>query len=199
MWNLSCPTWAPCGGSMASQWLDRWGLPCLRITLIFFKKSLFILIDCWLVYNIALISVIHQHELTVGVLMSPPSWISLLPPAIPTPLDYCAGLSCSVVFSSLRTPWTVAPPGSSVHGDSPGMNTRVGCCVLLQGNLPNPGLNPGNYRAPVWVLWVIQQIPIGCLLIYVSVYASTLLSPWITSKNEIFQGSEFSIEYIFFF
>ena len=30
-------------------------------------------------------------------------------------------------------------PGSSVHGDSPGKNTGVGCYALLQGNLPNPG------------------------------------------------------------
>ena len=34
-------------------------------------------------------------------------------------------------------------PGSSVHGDSPGKNTEVGCHVLLQGNFPTQGLNPG--------------------------------------------------------
>ena len=34
-------------------------------------------------------------------------------------------------------------PGSSVHGDSPGKNTGVGCHVLLQGVfLPNPGIKP---------------------------------------------------------
>ena len=33
-------------------------------------------------------------------------------------------------------------PGPSVHGDSPGKNTRVGCHALLQGNLPNPGMEP---------------------------------------------------------
>ena len=31
------------------------------------------------------------------------------------------------------------------------------------------------YRAPVWVPWVIQQIPIGYLFTYISVYASMLL------------------------
>ena len=36
-------------------------------------------------------------------------------------------------------------PGSSVHGDSPGEDTRMGCHALLQGNLPNPGIKP---RAP---------------------------------------------------
>ena len=36
-----------------------------------------------------------------------------------------------------------SPPGSSVHGDSPGKNTGVGCCALLQGIFPTQGLNPG--------------------------------------------------------
>ena len=35
-----------------------------------------------------------------------------------------------------------SPPGSSVHGDSLGTNTGVGCHALLQGNLPNPGIEP---------------------------------------------------------
>ena len=35
------------------------------------------------------------------------------------------------------------PPGSAVHGDSPGKNTGVGCHALLQGILPTQGLNPG--------------------------------------------------------
>ena len=35
----------------------------------------------WLLYNIGLISVIHQQGLTIGVHMSPPSKISLPPPA----------------------------------------------------------------------------------------------------------------------
>ena len=35
-------------------------------------------------------------------------------------------------------------PGSSVHGDFPGKNTGVGCHSLLQGNLPNPGTEPGS-------------------------------------------------------
>ena len=35
------------------------------------------------------------------------------------------------------------PPGSSVHGDSPGKNTGVGCHALLQGIFPTQGSNPG--------------------------------------------------------
>ena len=29
-----------------------------------------------------------------------------------------------------------SPPGSSIHGDSPGKNTGVGCHALLQGLFP---------------------------------------------------------------
>ena len=36
-----------------------------------------------------------------------------------------------------------SPPGSSVHGDSPGKNTGVGCHALFQGIFPTQGLNPG--------------------------------------------------------
>ena len=34
-----------------------------------------------------------------------------------------------------------SPPGSSVHGDSPGKNTEVGCHAFLQGISPTQGLN----------------------------------------------------------
>ena len=36
-----------------------------------------------------------------------------------------------------------SPPGSSVHGDSPGKNTGVGCHAFLQGIFPTQGSNPG--------------------------------------------------------
>ena len=57
--------------------------------LVSFLESLFtykkhfknIIIDLWLLYDIGFISVIHQNELTIGIHMSPPSWISLPPPA----------------------------------------------------------------------------------------------------------------------
>ena len=37
-----------------------------------------------------------------------------------------------------------SPPGSSVHGDSPGKNSGVGSHALLQGIFPTQGLNPGS-------------------------------------------------------
>jgi len=44
---------------------------------------------------------------------------------------------------TLCDPKDWSPPGSSVHGDSPGKNTRVGCHALLQGIFPTQGSNPG--------------------------------------------------------
>ena len=44
---------------------------------------------------------------------------------------------------TLWDPMDCSPPGSSVHGDSPGKNTGVGCHFLLPGIFPTQGLNPG--------------------------------------------------------
>ena len=37
----------------------------------------------------------------------------------------------------------LSPPGSSVHGDSPGKDTGVDCHAILQGIFPTQGSNPG--------------------------------------------------------
>ena len=39
-------------------------------------------------------------------------------------------------------PTDCSPPGPSIHGDSPGNNTGVGCHFLLQGIFPIQGSNP---------------------------------------------------------
>ena len=44
---------------------------------------------------------------------------------------------------TLYNPMDYSPPGFSVHGDSPGKNTGVGCHACLQGIFPTQGLNPG--------------------------------------------------------
>ena len=43
---------------------------------------------------------------------------------------------------TLCDPTDCSPPGSSVHGDSPGRNTGVGCHALLQGIFPTQASNP---------------------------------------------------------
>ena len=52
------------------------------------------------------------------------------------------------VTSDSVTLWTVSPPGSSVHEILPGKNTGVGCHALLQGGLPDPGIEPLFLRFP---------------------------------------------------
>ena len=54
------------------------------------------------------------------------------------------------------TPWTIAP--RLLHPwDFPGMNTGVGFCFLLQGNLPDPGIEP---RSPaLWVDALLSELP----------------------------------------
>ena len=47
-------------------------------------------------------------------------------------------------------------PDSSVHGDSPGKNTRAGCHALLQGIFPTQGLQPA------YLLHLLAQHKLNC-------------------------------------
>ena len=49
-----------------------------------------------------------------------------------------------------------SPPGSSVHGNSPGKNTGVGCHALFQGIVPTQGLNPGPLNCR-WILYHLSH------------------------------------------
>ena len=55
----------------------------------------------------------------------------------------CGAVLCLVAQScpSVWDPMDCSPPGSSVHGDSPGKNTGVGCHALLQGIFLTQGSN----------------------------------------------------------
>ena len=55
---------------------------------------------------------------------------------------------------TLSDPMDCSPQGSSVHGDSPGKNTGVGCHALLQGIFPTQGLNPGLPHCK----WILYQL-----------------------------------------
>ena len=63
-----------------------------------------------------------------------------------------------LVYPTLCNPMECGPQGSSVHGDSPGKNTGVGCHALLQGNLPNPGIEP---RSPTLQVDSLPSDPPG--------------------------------------
>ena len=60
------------------------------------------------------------------------------------------GLVASVMSDSLRPYGLYSPPGSCVHGISQASYTAVGCHFLIQGNLPNPGIEPASLVSPIW-------------------------------------------------
>ena len=68
---------------------------------------------------------------------------------LPLPLCFCLSsfpslVLCLVAQSSpiVCDPMDYSPPGSSIHGDSPGKNTGVHCHAFLQGIFPTQGSNP---------------------------------------------------------
>ena len=66
-------------------------------------------------------------------------------------------LLCLVVQScpTLCNPIDCSLPGSSVHGNSPGKNTGVGCHALLQGIFPTQGSSPGLLHCR-WTLYHLR-------------------------------------------
>ena len=65
-----------------------------------------------------------------------------------SPSDFCDPMNCS-------------PSGSSVHGDSPGKNTGVGCHALLQGIFPTQGSNLCLSCLLHWQTDSLPQVPPG--------------------------------------
>ena len=96
---------------------------------------------------------------------------------------------------SLCDPMDCNLPGSSVLGNSPGKNTRMGCHALLQGIFPTQGSNPGlisrqilyhlshqgSPRILEWVAypfsrgtsWPRSQVKVSCI-------ASRFFTSWAT-------------------
>ena len=64
---------------------------------------------------------------------------------------------------TLCDPMDCSPPGSSVHVDSPGKNTGVGCHSFLQGLFPTQGSNPGLPLCR-WILyyWATREAWYRC-------------------------------------
>ena len=78
--------------------------------------------------------------------------------SVSTILWHCAASS---VVSKSCDPVDCRPLGSSIHRDSPGNNTGVGCHYLLQGIFPMQGLNScvsGIVREILyhWATWMIR-------------------------------------------
>ena len=71
----------------------------------------------------------------------------------------CAYICTCLVVQSCPTLWNPMdcnPPGSSVHADSPGKNTGVGCHAFLQGTFPTRGIEP---RPPALHYHLSHQSP----------------------------------------
>ena len=74
-------------------------------------------------------------------------------------IECACDMPCLVAQSCLTlcNPMDCSPPGSFVHGDSPGKNTGMGCLAFLQGIFPTHGLNPGLPHCR-WILyWLSHQ------------------------------------------
>ena len=67
-------------------------------------------------------------------------------------IDCLANQSCL----TLCNPLNCHPPGSSVHGDSPGKNTGVCCHALLQGIFPTLGVNSSLLHRS-WILYHLSH------------------------------------------
>ena len=77
----------------------------------------------------------------------------------------------------LCDPMDCSLPGSSVHVDSPGKNTGVGCHSLLQGLFPTQGSNPG---LPL-CRWILYHLSHQGSHIYI---ANNLKCKWLKCINQ---------------
>ena len=66
------------------------------------------------------------------------------------------GNSYPLQYSGPENSMDCSPQGSSVHGESPGKNTGVGCHALLQGIFPTQGSNPGLPHCR-WILYHLSN------------------------------------------
>ena len=57
---------------------------------------------------------------------------------------------------TIDDPMYYSPPGSSVHEDSPGKNTGVGCHAPLQGIFPTQRSNPDLLHCR-WILYQLSH------------------------------------------
>ena len=71
----------------------------------------------------------------------------------------CLGCSVPQSCPTRSDPTNHSPPRSSVHGDSPGKNTGVGCHALLQGIIPTQEANPGIWHCRRILYRLSQQGP----------------------------------------
>ena len=69
-------------------------------------------------------------------------------------------LSLFSLCLTLCDPMDCGPPDSSVHGDSPGKDSGVGCHALLQGIFPTQGANLSLFCL---LHWQLDSLPLASL------------------------------------
>ena len=86
-------------------------------------------------------------------------------PEFPVPVQLCGlGLCCAKSLQSCLTlcnPMDWSLPGSSVHGDSPGRNTGMGCPAFFQGIFPTQGSNLCLLHLLHWQVGSLPLVPPG--------------------------------------
>ena len=87
---------------------------------------------------------------------------------------------------SLCHPMGCSPPGC-LSWDSPGKNTEVGCYLVLQGNLPNPGIEPVSPALASGVFTV--ELPGRYLYLYTFIYSTLLYKSTVISLQISFLES----------
>ena len=76
-------------------------------------------------------------------------------------LSYQKESEVAQLCPTLCDPMDCSLLGSSVHGDSPGKNTGVGCCALLQGIFLTQGLNLCLLHLLHWQMGALPLAPLG--------------------------------------
>ena len=101
--------------------------------------------------------------------------------------------SCPTLYNSMDC----SLPGSSIHGDSLGKNTGVGCHALLQGIFPTQGLSPAlvdgffSLAPPIYMCIYVhdskgsfplrqkfQSLLLVTILVCLACYNKILLTEW---------------------
>ena len=77
-------------------------------------------------------------------------------------IAHCVPTLCDLMDCSL--------PASSVHGDSPGKNTGVGCHALLQGIFPAQGLNSGLPHRRQIILYQLRVAQLTEQYVYIHMF-----------------------------
>ena len=99
------------------------------------------------------------------------------------PLIYMCGCLVAQSRPSLWDPMDCSPPGSSVHENSPGQNSGVGCHALFQGIFPTQGSNPGLPHCR-WILYHLSLKGSPRILEWVA-YPFSRRSSWPRSQTGV--------------